>query len=372
MTLPPYPGPLATTITPGELRPGDRLAGYAIEEVLGRGGMGVVYRAFDARLGRPVALKLIAPEKAQDERFRERFLVESQLAASLDHSNVVPVYDAGETDGHLYIAMRYVEGTDLRTLLAGEAPLDAKRALALVRQVAAALDAAHARGLVHRDVKPANVLVAQETGREHCYLTDFGLTRPDAGGSQAEPTHLSGTVAYTSPEQITGDAVTGRADVYSLACVLYECLSGQPPFAGRRSMAVLAAHVEEPPPPLQAFPALHPVLTRALAKDPSERFTTCGELVAEALEALGTRELPSELDFRTPLVGREDDLGWLQEAWRKARQQNGHVVVVTGPRGIGKTRLVAELARDVQAEGAEVQYVSCVGGDEAAAARVVH
>ncbi len=368
MSLPPYPGHLTTTLTPGELRPGDRLAGYAIEDVLGRGGMGVVYRAFDTRLGRPVALKLIAPEKAQYERFRERFLVESQLAASLDHSNVVPVYDAGETDGHLYIAMRYVEGTDLRTLLAGEAPLEARRALALIGQVAAALDAAHARGLVHRDVKPANVLVAQETGREHCYLTDFGLTRPDAAGSQAEPAHLSGTVAYTSPEQITGDAVTGRADVYSLACVLYECLSGEPPFARRRSMAVLVAHVEETPPPLQAYPALQPVLSRALAKDPSERFTTCGELVADALEALGTKELPPELDFRTALVGREDDLAWLRDAWRETRQRHGHVVVITGVRGIGKTRLVAELARDVRAEGAEVRYVSCVGGGDAAVA----
>ena len=366
MTLPSYPGPLATTLTPGELRAGTRLAGYAIEGVLGRGGMGVVYRAFDARLGRLVALKLIAPEKMQDPRFRERFLVESQLAASLDHSNVVPVYDAGETDGHLYIAMRYVEGIDLRTLLAGDAPLDAKRALALVGQVAAALDAAHARGLVHRDVKPANVLVAQETGREHCYLTDFGLTRPDAAGAQAEPAHLSGTVAYTSPEQIKGDAVTGRADVYSLACVLYECLSGDPPFAGRRSMAVLVAHVEEQPPSLQAFPTLQPVLSRALAKDPAERFASCGEFVEEAREALGTRELPGELDFRTPLVGREEDLGWLRDAWRQARQRNGHVAVITGSRGIGKTRLVAELAREVRAEGAGVRYVSCVGGGDAA------
>ena len=246
-----YADALATTVTSGELQPGDQLAGYEIEAVLGHGGMGVVYRAFDARLGRPVALKLIAPERAQDSRFRERFLVESQLAASLDHSNVVPVYDAGEADGRLYIAMRYVEGTDLGTLLAREAPLDPERALALVGQVAAALDAAHARGLVHRDVKPANILVTEEIGREHCYLSDFGLTRgPDPGAGSSEPAHLSGTVAYTSPEQITGDLVTGRADVYSLACVLYECLSGDPPFAGRRSMAVLVAHVQEPPPPL--------------------------------------------------------------------------------------------------------------------------
>ena len=363
-----YAGALATTVISGELQPGDQLAGYEIEAVLGRGGMGVVYRAFDARLGRPVALKLIAPEKAQDERFRTRFLVESQLAASLDHSSVVPVYDAGEADGHLYIAMRYVEGTDLGTLLARDAPLDPERSLALVGQVAAALDAAHARGLVHRDVKPANILVTEETGREHCYLSDFGLTRgPDPGGSQSEPAHLSGTVAYTSPEQIAGDLVTARADVYSLACVLYECLSGKPPFAGRRSMAVLVAHVQEPPPPLPAHPALGPVLSRALAKEPSDRYATAGEFVEEAVAALGGKELPPELDFRTPLIGREDDLRWLREAWEGATHGRGHVAVISGPRGMGKTRLAAELAREVRSQGGEVRYVSCVGGGDSAA-----
>ena len=364
-----YADALATTVTTEELRPGDQLAGYEIEAVIGRGGMGVVYRAFDARLGRPVALKLIAPERAQDVRFRERFLVESQLAASLDHSNVVPVYDAGEADGRLYIAMRYVEGTDLRTLLEREAPLDPERALALVGQVAAALDAAHARGLVHRDVKPANVLVTEETGREHCYLSDFGLTRgPDPGGNSGEPAHLSGTVAYTAPEQITGEAVTGRADLYSLGCVLYEALTGHPPFAGRRSMAVLVAHVEEPPPALPSHGALEPVLAKALAKAPSERYARCSELVADAVAALGGKELPPELDFRTPLIGRQDDLVWLREAWGEAMQRQGHVVVVSGPRGMGKTRLAAELAREVLAQGGEVRYVNCIGHGPAAAA----
>jgi ABC-type cobalamin/Fe3+-siderophores transport system ATPase subunit len=363
-----YPEALATA-TREELRPGDQLAGYRIEAVVGRGGMGVVYRAVDPRLGRRVALKLIAPEKAQDERFRKRFLGESQLAASLDHSNVVPVYDAGEAEGHLYIAMRYVEGTDLHTLLAHEAPLAPERALALVGQVAAALDAAHARGLVHRDVKPANILVTEETGREHCYLSDFGLTRgPDPGSSPSEPAHLSGTVAYTAPEQITGEAVTGRADLYSLGCVLFEALVGNPPFAGRRSMAVLVAHVEEQPPTLPAHASLDPVLAKALAKEPSERYATCSELVEEALAALGGRELPPELDFRTPLVGREDDLRWLREEWCKARERHGHVAVISGPRGMGKTRLAAELAREVRAQGGEVRYVSCLGGGDLAAA----
>ena len=263
--------------------------------------MGVVYRAFDARLGRPVALKLIAPERAQDVRFRERFLVESQLAASLDHSNVVPVYDAGEADGRLYIAMRYVEGTDLGTLLEREAPLDPQRALALVGQVAAALDAAHARGLVHRDVKPANVLVTEETGREHCYLSDFGLMREAQipAATRGEPAHLSGTVAYTAPEQITGEAVTGRADLYSLGCVLYEALTGHPPFAGRRSMAVLVAHVEEPPPALPSHGALEACSPKRSPRRP-ERYARCSELVADAAAALGGKDLPPELEFAHP------------------------------------------------------------------------
>jgi serine/threonine protein kinase len=263
---PTYAEPLATA-TREELRPGDHLAAYEIEAVVGRGGMGVVYRALDPRLGRPVALKLIAPGLAQDARFRTRFLRESQLAASLDHSNVVPVYEAGESGPHLYIAMRFVDGTDLRTLLTREGPLDPERALALIGQVADALDAAHARGLVHRDVKPVNILIADESGREHCYLSDFGLSRvSDQESGPAEPAHLSGTIAYTAPEQITGEAVTGRADLYSLACVLYECLAGHPPFERPRPMAVLVAHVEEPPPPLLTYAELDPILAKALAK----------------------------------------------------------------------------------------------------------
>ena len=280
------------------------------------------------------------------------------------------MYDAGEADGRLYIAMRYVEGTDLRTLLAREAPLDPERALALVGQVAAALDAAHARGLVHRDVKPANILVTEETGREHCYLSDFGLTRgPDPGANSSEPAHLSGTVAYTAPEQITGEAVTGRADLYSLACVLYEALTGDPPFAGRRSMAVLVAHVEEPPPPLPSHGALEPVLAKALAKAPSERYATCGELVEEAVAALGGTELPPELDFRTPLIGREDDLALAARgvgrgdattgACRRRLRAAGH--------GEDPSRGGAG-ARGPASQGGEVRYVSCIGAGIAAAA----
>src|ERR1700736_3095053 len=197
-----------------DLAVGSELIGYRIEAVLGQGGMSVVYLAEDLRLRRRVALKLLAPALAQDEAFRERFLVESELAASLDHPNVVPIYAAGEADGRLFIAMRYVEGSDLKELLR-EGPLSAERTVDLCAQVAAALDFAHERGLVHRDVKPSNVLV---DGRGHAYLADFGLTRRLAEPRVAEP-GLFGTIDYVAPELIRGEDVDGRADVYSLACL---------------------------------------------------------------------------------------------------------------------------------------------------------
>ena len=228
---------------------GTDLAGYRIESVLGRGGMGVVYLATDLRLKRRVALKLVAPELAADARFRERFLREAELAASLDHSHVVPVYGAGETDGQLWMAMRYVQGTDLRTLLEQEGPLEPARAVELCSQVGAALDAAHAHGLVHRDVKPANVLVTQEDSEEHCYLSDFGLARSPSDEQVAAGAHLSGTIDYTAPEQSAHEPLDHRADVYSLGCVLYECLTGEPPFKRPRPAATLFAHANDPPPP---------------------------------------------------------------------------------------------------------------------------
>ena len=207
--------------------------------------------AEDVRLGRKVALKLLVPELAESDRFRERFLRESQIAASLDHPHIVPIYAAGEADGQLYLAMRYVEGYDLRQLIAREAPLDPDRALRLVEQVGDALDAAHERGLIHRDVKPGNVLIAGRSGREHCYLTDFGLTKQTSSISGLTGTgELVGTVEYVSPEQIRGEPVDGRADEYSLGCVLYECLTGERPFARETEVATLWAHVHEPPPPL--------------------------------------------------------------------------------------------------------------------------
>jgi YVTN family beta-propeller protein len=274
-------------------RIGSELFGYRLEALLGRGGMGVVYKAYDPRLKRYVALKLIAPELSDDEGFRERFLAESELAASLDHPNVVPIYDAFDAEGRLAIAMRYVEGTDLKQLLQTERVLDPGRAVVICGQVAAALDAAHARGLVHRDVKPSNVLL-DET--EHVYLADFGLSRRLAELEGQPEGRLSvGTPAYVSPEQIERGSVDGRADEYALGCMLYECLTGQPPFRRDSELAVLWAHVQEPPPKASEHNAelpiaIDPVLVKAMAKDPDHRYATCNEFVAAARNALGLHQ----------------------------------------------------------------------------------
>jgi YVTN family beta-propeller protein len=277
-------------------RIGTELLGYRIEALIGRGGMGVVYRAYDGRLKRNVALKLVAPELAANPAFRERFLAESELAASLEHPSVVPIHDAGEVDRQLVLAMRYVEGSDLKTLLAEEGPFEPKRTLEICAQVAGALDAAHERGLVHRDVKPSNVLLDEA---EHVYLADFGLTRRISEGGGLGPS--LGTPAYAAPEQIEGGKVDGRADVYSLACLLYECLAGEPPFPRESELATLWAQLNDPPPGLADYPALEPVLAKALAKDPAERYGSCRELVEAAAEALGIRDVVVVHD-RRPLL----------------------------------------------------------------------
>jgi serine/threonine protein kinase len=214
-----------------QLTAGEELGAYRIEMLVARGGMGEVYRALDLRLGRPVALKLLAPEIADDERFRERFLRESRLAASLDHPNVLPIYEAGEFAGRLFIAMRFVEGTDLRHLLRQSAPLDPERALALIAPVAGTLDAAHARGLVHRDVKPANVLISRARDSdpdEHIYLSDFGLTTRSTDG--VDIGLFTGTADYAAPELVTGGRIDALTDVYALGCMLFEALTGSPPY----------------------------------------------------------------------------------------------------------------------------------------------
>jgi serine/threonine-protein kinase len=277
---------------------GSTLAGYRIEALIGRGGMGVVYRATDLRLERPVALKLIAPERAEEPGFRSRFLHESRIAASLDHPNVIPIYEAGEADGALFIAMRYVEGSDLKSLLRDDGRLQPDRALELLAQIAGALDAAHARGLVHRDVKPANILV---DGTGHVYLSDFGLTKlTDEATSLSAPGQLLGTLEYLSPEQIRGEPLDGRADVYALGCVLYECVSGTPPFRGTEA-EVLWAHMQVEPPAV-GVPELEYVIRRALAKDRDERFRSCRQLVAAArgdrADRSTTQAIPATTDGR--------------------------------------------------------------------------
>ena len=273
-----------------DTRVGTELAGYQIEGVIGRGGMSVVYLAEHVRLGRKVALKVLAPELAGSERFHDRFLRESKLAASIDHPNIVPIYDADEADGVLYIAMRYVEGSDLKDAIRDQGGLEPLRTSAIVDQIASALDAAHARGLVHRDVKPANVLL---TPGDHAYVSDFGLTKRAVSVSGLTETgQLIGTIDYVAPEQIKGDPVDQRADVYSLGCLLFECLTGHAPYPRDIEVGVLWAHVETPPPVLTAerpdLPSeVDDVLTLAMAKDPAERTAAAGDVAAGFRSALG-------------------------------------------------------------------------------------
>jgi len=351
------------------------VAGYAVRELLGRGGMGVVYLADHPRLERLVALKVLAPELADNKSFRERFLRESRIAAGLNHPHVVPIHDAGEADGRLYITMHYVEASDLRALLRQSGALAPGRAVALLGQVASALDAAHRSGLVHRDVKPGNVLIAQD---DHAYLTDFGVTKQlESESDEAVAGELLGTLAYVAPEQIEGGAIDGLVDVYSLACVLYECLTGRPPFERESDLSLLWAHVQEDPPAVtDARPelpsGLDAVVARGMAKRPEERYATCGALIAAAAEAVSktaSDRLPAALEaLGPPLVGRAAELAWLRSRWARARSGEGSVVLVSGPRGSGKTRLAAELAREAHSGGAAVRYVTAIGADGAGAA----
>lgn len=260
--------------------------------MLGRGGMGVVYRALQLSLDRTVALKVIAPDLAMDAEFRERFKHESRLAASIEHPNVIPVYEAGERDGLLYLIMRYVEGTDLRALLDGEGPLDPRRAAPLVGQVAAALAAAHGRDLVHRDVKPANVLIGSAGSDRHAYLTDFGIARSLSATSGLTRTGaVVGTLDYIAPERLERPAGDPRSDIYALGCVLFEALTGSVPYPRDSEPAKMYAHVSAPVPSPRALRAevpeqLDSLVRRAMAKDPAERPGTAGE-VAEVLLAFG-------------------------------------------------------------------------------------
>jgi serine/threonine protein kinase len=265
-----------------------QVAGYRIERVAGRGGMGVVYRATHMHLGRTVALKLLNPELAASEEFRERFIREARAAAELEHPNIVPVYDAGEVEGRLYLAMKFVEGSDLAHLLEQETTLAPDRALALLEQLASGLDAAHSNGLIHRDVKPANALLEGD----RLYLTDFGLTRRvDSTRPLTAAGRAVGTAAYLAPEQIRGEPLDRRVDVYALGCVIYQCLTGHPPYLRDTDMLIMWAHVGAEPPSLSAnLPGLPATVDRviktALAKSRDDRYDTCGQLVSEMKRAL--------------------------------------------------------------------------------------
>ena len=275
---------------------GDEFAGYRVRSVLGRGGMSVVYQAENLRLSSVIALKVLAPELAADDVFRARFLEESRIAASLNHPNVIPIYDMGAQDNLLYIAMRYVSGTDLRQMIKKRGRLQPETALFLLGQAARALDAAHRRGLVHRDVKPGNLLIergSDEADPDHVYLADFGITKHAMSRSGLTSTgQFLGTIDYVAPEQIRGTSVLGLADQYSLGCVLYECLTGRVPFEKDLDAAIIWAHVEETPTmPTVLRPDLPPeideVFGRVLAKRPGRRYQSCREFIDAARMALG-------------------------------------------------------------------------------------
>jgi hypothetical protein len=275
-----------------ELFEGDEFAGYRVERRLGRGGMGMLYLALEPGLERHVALKLIAPEASADEVFARRFAEESKIAASIEHPNVVPIYAAGKENGVPYIAMRYVAGADLARRLAREERLEPPVATELVAQVANGLDAIHAAGLVHRDVKPANVLLSGAEGGEHAYITDFGVARNVATESGLTQTgRFVGTLDYVAPEQISGDAVDARADVYALGCLFFKLLTGEVPFPKEGEAARLFAHLNDPPPaPSLYVPevsmALDDVVVRAMSKSPDDRYPSAGDLGRAAQAAL--------------------------------------------------------------------------------------
>jgi len=285
-----------------ELEAGAVLGNYRVDWLIGRGGMGAVYLAQHVRMeNRKAALKVLSPELAGDPEFRDRFIRESDLAGSLEHPNIVPVYDAGEAEGVLYCVMRYVRGTDLGAVLDLEGRLTPARTYAVIAAVGRALDFAHAHGLLHRDVKPGNIMLESRRslgGRERVFLTDFGLVKHLESNTKLTRTgHLVGTLDYTAPEVFRGDELDARADIYSLGCVLFECLTGALPFPGTSDAAVMYAHLQEPPPSVTASrpelpAAIDDVVARAMAKHRSDRFATCADLVRAARDALTPPQEP--------------------------------------------------------------------------------
>ena len=328
-----------------QLAPGDEIGGYQIESIAGRGGMGLVYRASQRRPERTVALKVVVPELAADPAFRARFEHESNVAAQIEHPNVIPVYEVGEEDGLLYITMRFVHGVDLGGVLAESGRLEPGRATRLVAQVGDAVEAAHARDLVHRDIKPGNVLVDPS---DHVYLTDFGLTkRADQSKGMTATGMFVGTVDYIAPEQIEGKQIDGRADIYSLGCVLFQLLSGSVPFPRESEIATIFAHVNDPPPRLQDVPEpLAEIVARAMAKRPEDRFQSAGEFARAALAAAdgSDHDVPSEAPAsdRAPAaptvtategaakvtVVVVDDHPFFRDGVTRALERNGQIAVV--------------------------------------------
>jgi predicted ATPase/predicted Ser/Thr protein kinase len=367
--------------------PGMEIAGYLIVSVVGRGGTATVWLADHPGLGRRVALKILASDLAEDAAFRERFTQEAHVAAALEHPNVLPIYDAGEWEGLLFIAMRYVDGTDLGSVLKREGVLTLNRTLQILSQVAAALDAAHAKGLVHRDVKPQNILIdpgAGPGGTDHTYLADFGLARPSLGTSLlSKAGELYGTIDYMAPEQLSGGIVDARTDTYAFSCLAYECLTGAPPFRRETLLATAAAHLhDELVPPSNVRPelpvALDEVLAKGLAKDKGSRVKSAGEMVAQLQEVSvveraegrattgsdvrrlatygGQGKLPT---FLTSFVGRSRELRSLE-----LRLQTNRVVTVFGMAGIGKSRFAVEFGGTRWKEGVfYVDLASSHGAD---------
>ena len=296
---------------------GSRVAGYRLEEQIGQGGMAVVFRARDERLERQVALKVLSPALTTDESFRRRFIRESRSAAAVDHPHIIPVFDGGEADGVLFLAMRYVPGGDAGSLVRRSGPLPSARAAAIIAAVASALDAAHAAGLVHRDVKPGNMLIDARPGHaDHVYLSDFGLTKGAVSTALTGTGHFMGTLDYCAPEQIQGGTVDGRTDEYALACAAFELLSGQPPFPREEGMAVLYAQLSAAPPSLVSRrpglpPGVDEVLRRAMAKAPDDRYPSCGQFAAALGNALGHQPPDSGNHLSPALDHPATEVAWI-------------------------------------------------------------